>query len=77
MSAAAAIGFVALFGISATLDAFESSFPGHDEYAPFVQQLRQQVDRLRELMHDLLDFGRPTPTVPRRPRAAAPPPACA
>ncbi|HEX7153379.1 MAG TPA: PAS domain S-box protein [Thermoanaerobaculia bacterium] len=51
-----------LFGISATLDAFEAVY-GEEQFRPYTSALREQLDRMNELMHDLLEFGRPMPTV--------------
>lgn len=48
-----------LFGISTTLDAFEARFGHNQEYESYLGVLRGQVDRLRDLMRDLLDYGRP------------------
>ncbi len=47
-----------LFGISATLDAYqeEMSRPG---YVEFAATLRQEVDRLIHLMKELLEYGKP------------------
>ena len=47
-----------LFGISATLDAFEVTF-GNAQHQQFVVALREQVERMNELMHELLEYGRP------------------
>ncbi|MCU1244714.1 MAG: sensory box histidine kinase, partial [Acidobacteria bacterium] len=47
-----------LFGISATLDAFDATY-NDVTFQPFVSALREPVNRLNELMHDLLEFGRP------------------
>lgn len=48
-----------LFGISSTLDAFEARF-GHKEVDQrYLVVLRREVNRLNELMKDLLDFGQP------------------
>jgi PAS domain S-box-containing protein len=51
-----------LFGISATLDAFEARH-GEQQFQPYTAALRQQLNRMNELMHDLLQFGRPVPPV--------------
>lgn len=48
-----------LFGISSTLDAFEARFGDRPEYQNYLSVLRREVDRLRNLMKDLLDYGRP------------------
>jgi signal transduction histidine kinase len=48
-----------LFGISATLDAFESRLESSEGRERYVQILRTEVDRLSELMQDLLDYGKP------------------
>jgi len=47
-----------LFGISATLDAFEARF-GAAQFSGYVTALRDQVDRMSQLMHELLEYGRP------------------
>jgi signal transduction histidine kinase len=49
-----------LFGITSTLDALESNFPTRGELQPFVQKLRQEIDRLGRLMSDLLQYGKPS-----------------
>jgi PAS domain S-box-containing protein len=51
-----------IFGISATLDAFEASFPTTDESKQFMDVLRGEIGRLSRLMQELLDYGRPTRT---------------
>lgn len=47
-----------LFGMSATLDAFEASFRA-TEYNEYISQFRDQIDRLNSLMRGLLDYGKP------------------
>jgi PAS domain S-box-containing protein len=47
-----------LFGISATLDAFEARFGSQQEYRAYTAVLRGEVDRLNELMRELLEYGR-------------------
>jgi PAS domain S-box-containing protein len=51
-----------LFGISATLDAFETRFGHAQEHARYVSMLRREVTRLNTLMHGLLTYGRPPST---------------
>jgi PAS domain S-box-containing protein len=51
-----------LFGIAATLDAFEAEFGGGEETAEYMSTLRHDVSRLTRLMNDLLDYGRPHPS---------------
>jgi PAS domain S-box-containing protein len=46
-----------LFGISATLDAFEARFGSEGQQHLHV--LREQIQRLNDLMRDLLDYGKP------------------
>jgi signal transduction histidine kinase len=48
-----------LFGIAATLDAFEAEFGGGEPVTEYLDTLRSDVSRLSRLMHDLLDYGRP------------------
>lgn len=47
-----------LFSISSLVDALESSLPDSSELSPFLDRLRRQVERLRNLMADLLEFGK-------------------
>ncbi|QRN98399.1 PAS domain S-box protein [Archangium violaceum] len=51
-----------LFGISATLDAFEARFGQSREHVPYVSMLRREVSRLHQLVHGLLTYGRPPST---------------
>jgi PAS domain S-box-containing protein len=48
-----------LFGISATIDAFEARFGNQPEHQRYLQVLRQELDNLNRLMRDLLEYGRP------------------
>ena len=48
-----------LFGISATLDAFESRFKNRSEYRRYFDVLKERVHRLSILMQQLLDYGKP------------------
>jgi PAS domain S-box-containing protein len=48
-----------LFGISATLDAFEARFGQRPEYQQYVSVLRGELARLSHLMGDLLEYGKP------------------
>jgi PAS domain S-box-containing protein len=48
-----------LFGIAATVDAFEAEFGGGAGAAEYMTTLRNDVARLSRLMHDLLEYGRP------------------
>jgi PAS domain S-box-containing protein len=49
-----------LFGISATLDTFESRFGGKKEFRRYFDVLQGEVRRLSELMHQLLEYGKPS-----------------
>lgn len=48
-----------LFGISSTLDAFEARHGGRGEFDRYLAVLKREVERLRALMQDLLDYGKP------------------
>ena len=48
-----------LFGISATLDAFESRFGSKKDFRRYFDVLQGEVRRLSELMHQLLEYGKP------------------
>lgn len=54
-----------LFGIAATLDAFEAEFGTGPEQTEYIEVLRNDVGRLSRLMQDLLDYGRPHETMRR------------
>lgn len=49
-----------LFGISSTLDAFEARHGGSGEFSRYFTVLKGEVERLRTLMQDLLDYGKPS-----------------
>ncbi len=48
-----------LFGLSATVDAFEARFGDREEFARYFKPLREQVDRVSQLMRELLEYGSP------------------
>jgi len=48
-----------LFSISATLDAFEARFGERAEYQQYMNVLRGELNRLNDLMRDLLEYGKP------------------
>jgi PAS domain S-box-containing protein len=48
-----------LFGISSTIDTFEACFGDRDEFREYVSILRGEVQRLRKLMQELLEYGKP------------------
>jgi PAS domain S-box-containing protein len=47
-----------LFGISATLDAFEARFGSQPGYQTYTAILRGEVNRMSGLMRDLLEYGK-------------------
>jgi PAS domain S-box-containing protein len=49
-----------LFSMTATLDAFEETFPNHPEYKEYLDILRNELTRLTSLMKDLLEYGKPS-----------------
>lgn len=49
-----------IFGISATLDAFEATFAVDADSRQFIEVLRGEIGRLSELMQELLDYGKPS-----------------
>ncbi|MEJ7575679.1 MAG: PAS domain S-box protein [Pyrinomonadaceae bacterium] len=48
-----------LFGMSSVLDAFEVRFGNRVEYQRYTGILRDQLNRLNELMEELLEYGKP------------------
>jgi signal transduction histidine kinase len=46
-----------LFGMSATLDAFEARFGVRVEHEAYLQALREELNRLKLLMQDLMNYG--------------------
>ncbi len=59
-----------LFGISATLDAFEARFGAQAQFHSYLENLRRELGRMNDLMRDLLELGKPAST-PRRPEPVA------
>lgn len=53
-----------LFGIAATLEAFEAEFGLSDAMDEYMTTLRNDVSRLTRLMNDLLEYGRPQGIMP-------------
>lgn len=51
-----------LFGISATLDAMETSIETLSDLHQYTSRLRMEAERLTDLMQDLLEYGRPAAT---------------
>ncbi len=48
-----------LFGISSTIDTFEACFGDRTEFHEYISILRGEVERLRKLMQELLEYGTP------------------
>ncbi|MBX7221475.1 MAG: PAS domain S-box protein [Blastocatellia bacterium] len=48
-----------LFAISATLDAFEARFGRQEDARRYVNVLHEEINRVNQLMHELVEFGSP------------------
>jgi signal transduction histidine kinase len=48
-----------LFALSAALDAFEARHGRREDSARYLALIREQVDRVSQLMQELLEYGRP------------------
>lgn len=48
-----------LFGISSILDAMTEKFGDQPQYQRYLHILRGEIERLNDLMRDLLDYGKP------------------
>ena len=48
-----------LFALSATLDAFEARHGGKEDFRPYIEAFRAEVQRLILLMRELLEYGKP------------------
>jgi signal transduction histidine kinase len=48
-----------LFGISAILDAFEARHGEQKQHAIYLKALRGELNRLNDMMRELLEYGRP------------------
>jgi PAS domain S-box-containing protein len=51
-----------LFALTATVDALEARYQHSRELGPYLINIRRQLDRLGELMRELLEFGQPPET---------------
>jgi signal transduction histidine kinase len=51
-----------LFGISATLDAFDARYGREPSFRTYLDNLRREISRLNDLMGDLLELGKPATT---------------
>jgi PAS domain S-box-containing protein len=49
-----------LFAISATVDAFELRFGKTEEFSRYAAALRSQLERMKNLVQDLFDYGKPS-----------------
>jgi PAS domain S-box-containing protein len=49
-----------LFAISATVDAFEARFGEREEFVQYLEVLRGELNRTKNLMQELLEYGKPT-----------------
>ncbi|MEZ4272862.1 MAG: response regulator [Myxococcota bacterium] len=52
-----------LFGISATLDAFEVQYGAQKDFEEYTTVLRGEVERMTQLIQHLVDYGRPAKPV--------------
>jgi signal transduction histidine kinase len=57
-----------IFGISATLDAFEARFGPQPDHERYFDNLRRELARMNDLMRDLVELGRPA-MAPKRPES--------
>ena len=48
-----------LFGITGTLDAFELAAGKDPAFSPYLETMRGEVERMTDLLADLLEFGKP------------------
>lgn len=48
-----------LYGISSVLDAFEARFGTNPDYSNYIRFLREESNRLGDLMRELLEYGNP------------------
>jgi signal transduction histidine kinase len=59
-----------LFAVSSTLDAMEARFGDREEYRRYMEVLRGEIERLSNLMRELLEYGSP-PDQPLSPSSIA------
>lgn len=50
-----------LFGLMANVEAWEAEADPSSDLSPFRTRVKREVNRLNDLMRDLLEFGRPAP----------------